>query len=87
MPFGPTHFIRRPAVLETETLDDDLYRITARCAVAVGREWLADEFLPALIRERAEEGLLVHGPIISYIDEQASHSFARALGRPPARDD
>ena len=24
----------------------------------------------------------MHGPIISYIDEQAAHSFARALGRP-----
>ena len=79
VPAGPTHFIRRPALLETETLDDDLYRITARCAVAVGREWLADEFLPALLREKAGEGLLVHGPIVTYIDEQASHSFARAL--------
>jgi Mechanosensitive ion channel len=79
VPAGPTHFIRRPAVLETETLDDDLYRITARCAVAVGREWLADEFLPALLREKAAPGLLVHGPIVTYIDEQASHSFARAL--------
>jgi hypothetical protein len=87
VPFGPTHFIRRPVVLETEMLDDDLYRITARCAVAVGREWLADEFLPALIRERAGEGLLVHGPIISYIDEQAAQSFARALGRSRDSDD
>jgi moderate conductance mechanosensitive channel len=87
VPFGPTRFIRRPAVLETEALDDDLYRITARGAVAVGREWLADEFLPALIRERAGEGLLVHGPIVSYIDEQAAHSFARALGRPATAAD
>jgi Mechanosensitive ion channel len=82
VPAGPTHFIRRPSLLDSETLDDDLYRITARCAVAVGREWLADDFLPALLRERAAEGLLVHGPIVTYIDEQAAHSFARALGRP-----
>ena len=87
VPFGPTHFIRRPVVLDTDVLDDHLFRITARCAVAVGREWLADEFLPALIRERAGEGLLVHGPIISYIDEQAAHSFARALGRSRDSDD
>ena len=87
VPFGPTHFIRRPVVLDTDVLDDHLFRITARCAVAVGREWLADEFLPALIRERAGEGLLVHGPIISYIDEQAEHSFARALGRSSRNDD
>ena len=81
VPVGPTRFIRRPTLIETETLDDDLYRITARCAVAVGREWLAEEFLPALLKERAAEGLLVHGPIITYVDEQASHSFARAMGR------
>ena len=87
VPFGPTHFIRRPVVLDTDVLDDHLFRITARCAVAVGREWLADEFLPALIRERAGEGLLVHGPIISYIDEQAAHSFARALGRSSDSED
>jgi hypothetical protein len=32
-----------------------------------------------LIKERAAEGLLVHGPIVTYIDEQAARSFARAL--------
>jgi small conductance mechanosensitive channel len=86
VPFGPTHFIRRPAMVESERLDDDLFRITARCAVAAGREWLATEFLPSLLRERAVKGLLVHGPIISYVDEEAAHSFARALGRPPTPD-
>jgi Mechanosensitive ion channel len=80
VPAGPTRFVRRPELTETETLDDDLYQITARCAVAVGREWLAEDFLPSLIRERAAEGLLVHGPIITYVDERASRSFARALG-------
>jgi len=29
-----------PGLTESETLADDLYRITAHCAVAVGREWL-----------------------------------------------
>src|SRR5262245_49933389 len=42
VPVGPTRFVRRPAVSDTEQLDDDLYRITARCAVSVGREWLAE---------------------------------------------
>ncbi len=79
VPVGPTRFVRRPALIDSEALDDDLYRITARCAVAVGREWLAQDFLPTLIKERAAEGLLVHGPIVTYIDEQAAQSFARAL--------
>jgi len=79
VPVGPTRFVRRPELTDTETLDDDLYRITAHCAVAVGREWLAQDFLPSLIKERAAEGLLVHGPIVTFIDERAVQSFARAL--------
>ena len=79
VPVGATRFVQRPEVLDTERLDDSLYRITVRCAVAVGREWLADDFLASLIRERAAEGLLVHGPIVTYVDEQALRSYARAL--------
>jgi small-conductance mechanosensitive channel len=79
VPVGPTRFVRRPELTDTDALDDDLYQITARCAVAVGREWLAQDFLPSLIRERAAKGLLVHGPIITYVDERAARSFARAL--------
>ena len=85
VPFGPTRFVRRPALLESETLDDDLHSITARCAVAVGREWLANDFLPTLIKERAAEDLLVHGPIITFIDEKALHSFERAMTTGPSR--
>ena len=84
VPSGPTRFVHRPFVLETETLDANLHRITARCAVAVGREWLAQDFLPTLIKERAADGLLVHGPIVTFVDEQASRTFARAAGTAPA---
>jgi small-conductance mechanosensitive channel len=80
VPVGMTRFVQRPELVETEALDDNLYRITAHCAVAVGREWLADDLLPTLIKERATEGLLVHGPIITFIDENAQRSFARAIG-------
>jgi small-conductance mechanosensitive channel len=81
VPAGPTRFVQRPELVESEQLDDSLARITLHCAVAVGREWLADDFLVKLIRERAPEGLLVHGPIVTYVDEQAKRSFARAIGR------
>src|SRR5919202_4132221 len=82
VPVGPTHFIRKPQVVETEQLDDDLYRISAEAAVAPGREWLAEDLLPKLARERTD-GLLVHGPVVTPIDEQAASRFARAvwLGR------
>lgn len=81
VPVGPTRFLRRPTVTEVERLDDDLHRITASCAVAVGREWLSEEFLPALMRERAPEGLIVHGPIVTIVDERTRRSFARSTAR------
>jgi hypothetical protein len=79
VPVGPTRFLRRPEVTESEALDDDLHRITARCAVAVGREWLAEDLLPSLIKERAAAGLLLLGPIITFVDDQALQSFTRAM--------
>jgi hypothetical protein len=83
VPVGATRFLRRPEVVEAETLAPDLHAITARCAVAVGREWLADDFLPSLLKERAGRGLLVHGPIVTYVDERAVQSFERASAKPP----
>ena len=74
-----TRFVQRPALVETETLDDNLFRINAHCAVAVGREWLANDLLPTLIKERAPDGVLVHGPVIIYRDEKAQRSFSRAI--------
>ncbi len=79
VPVGPTRFLRRPEVTESEVLDDDLARITARCSVAVGREWLAEDLLPELIKERAAPGLLLIGPIITFVDDQALQSFTRAM--------
>jgi hypothetical protein len=78
VPVGPTRFLRRPAVTESEALDDDLYRITAHCAVAAGREWLAEDFLATLIKERAPDDLLLVGPIVTYVDDRALQSFTRA---------
>jgi small-conductance mechanosensitive channel len=79
VPTGPTHFVRPPAVAEVESLNGDLYRIRARAAVAPGREWLASDFLPDLVKERAPEGLIVHGPVVMPDDELAARRFARAV--------
>ena len=78
VPVGPTHFVRRPTVDETEDLDDDLHRMRVRTAVAAGRDWLALDFLANLVCERAEEGLVLHGPVVTAVDEQATRRFARA---------
>jgi len=79
VPVGPTRFVHRPEITEVERLGDDLYRCAARCAVAVGREWLAQDLLPTLMRERAPADLLVHGPIVTFTDKQADASFAHRI--------
>ena len=78
VPVGPTSFIRAPEITREQGLDDDLHRVTAQASVAPGRSWLATDLLPSLIKERAEDGLVVHGPVILPVDEQAVGRFARA---------
>ncbi len=78
VPEGPTTFVRRPWVEHVEELDERLVRIRVRAAIAPGREWLAENFLPDLLKERAPEGLIVHGPVTLAVDERATRSFARA---------
>jgi hypothetical protein len=84
VPAGPTHFIRRPIVVEVDSLEDDLHRVESRAAVPPGREWLATDLLPQLLQERADDGLIVHGPVVMWVDEQAEHRFARASRLPVA---
>jgi hypothetical protein len=43
-----------------------------------GREWLLESFFSDLLKEEADDGLIVHGPVVVSVDEQAARSFARA---------
>lgn len=81
VPTAPTRFVTPPHVDEVERLDDDLIRIHATARVAHGREWLAETFLPDLLKERAD-GVIVHGPVVWQADDQAVRQFARTLGVP-----
>jgi hypothetical protein len=78
MPVGPTQFVRVPWIEAVERLDDGLVLVRARAAVAPGREWLAQGFLANVLRERAAEGLIVHGPVVIEVDDLASRRYARA---------
>src|SRR5436305_1181819 len=78
LPEGPTTFARRPWIEEVNELDERLVRIRLRASVVAGREWLVEGFLSDLLKERADEGLIVHGPVVLTVDEQAARSFARA---------
>ena len=79
LPQGPTTFVRRPWIQDLDDVSDSLVRVRLRVTVAPGREWLAENFLVDLLKERAGH-LLVHGPVTLAIDEGAARSFARAAG-------
>ena len=66
-------------VVEVEVLDDELVRVLVHASVAHGREWLVERFLPDIMKERAPEGLIAHGPIVMFVDERATRRFARSL--------
>ena len=78
LPEGPTTFVARPSVEQVDDLGDTLVRIRLRATVAPGREWLAEGLLATLLKERAGEELIVHGPVVLGVDESATKSFARA---------
>jgi small conductance mechanosensitive channel len=78
LPEGPTTFVRRPRIERIDELSESLIRISTRASVAPGREWLVDGFFADLLRERAEPGLIAHGPVTLAVDESAARSYARA---------
>ena len=79
VPAGPTRFVRRPVVAEVESLDAHLSRVLVEASVAHGREWLIEGFLPDLLKERAPDGLIAHGPVVMFVDERATRRFARSV--------
>jgi hypothetical protein len=85
LPTGPTHFLQPPWVASAEQLDEELVHVQARATVAPGREWLAHEFLPQVLEERAPEDLIVHGPVVMDVDEIAARRYARTLAVPSRR--
>ena len=82
LPEGPTTFARRPWIEEVNELDDRLVRIRLRASVVAGREWLVEGFLSDLLKERADEGLIVHGPVVMFVDESATRRYARSQRGP-----
>jgi small conductance mechanosensitive channel len=78
LPEGPTTFVKRPWVSHVDELSPVLTRIRLHATVAPGREWLAESFFSDLLKQRASDGLIVHGPVALAVDERATRSFARA---------
>jgi moderate conductance mechanosensitive channel len=78
LPEGPTTLIRRPWIEHSEELSETLVRIAMRATIAPGREWLVDGYFSDLLKEKAGDGLIVHGPVVLAIDEGATKTYARA---------
>lgn len=78
LPTGPTHFVQRPEITASERLGDELCRLVLHTVVPPGREWLVEDFLPELVKERAGDELVVHGPVAVRVNEQAVRRFARS---------
>ncbi len=78
LPEGPTTLVRRPWIEGIEEFSDSIVRLDVRATTAPGREWLVESFFSDLLKERAEDGLILHGPIVLAVDESATRSFARA---------
>jgi small-conductance mechanosensitive channel len=78
LPEGATTLVRRPWIERVDDLSESLFRVYVRATTAPGREWLVESFFCDLLKERAGEGLLVHGPIVLSVDDTANRSFARA---------
>ena len=83
LPEGPTTFVRKPRIEQVDELSETLFRISVRASVAPGREWLVDGFFADLIRERAEDGVIAHGPVTLSVDESAARSYARLRAHTP----
>jgi moderate conductance mechanosensitive channel len=77
VPVGPTNFIRAPWLKRVDRLGDDVVRLTAGAFVPPGREWLADDLMAKLMRERSD-GDLLHGPVVTEFDSQASARYGRS---------
>lgn len=78
MPEGPTTFVKRPWVARSEELTEGLWRLAIRATVARGSEWLAESYFSDVLKERAPDELIVHGPVSVAADERATRTFARA---------
>jgi hypothetical protein len=78
LPEGPTTFVKRPWASHVDELSPILTRIRLHTTVVPGREWLVEGFFSDLLRQRATNGLIVHGPVTLAVDDRATRSFARA---------
>jgi small-conductance mechanosensitive channel len=76
LPVEPTRFVRAPELVDCNELSSGLAEVRLRAAVIPGREWLAEDLIPALVKEMTGE-ILVHGPVVNFVDEVAQRRFGR----------
>jgi hypothetical protein len=88
LPAGPMMVTRKVAISETEELGENLWRITAKGQTVLGREWLIEDFAVQALKERdarARTPVIVHGPIVRYVDATAEKRFRRSVRQNAAK--
>jgi len=82
IPSTPTTIPQPLTISEVKKIDDNLWRITAVCAVAPFREWIIDDFAVEVIQKTdklsGKEPAIVHGPIVFYEDATAEKRYQRS---------
>jgi small-conductance mechanosensitive channel len=76
LPVEPTRFVKPLELVDCSELATGLAEVRLRVAVVPGREWLAEDLIPSLVKEMTEE-ILVHGPVVNFVDEVAQRRFGR----------
>jgi hypothetical protein len=83
LPKGPTMVAQELAIVETEQLSDELWRIMAVGQTVPGREWLIEDFAVKMVLQLDVNGkkpaVVVHGPIVHYTDPAAERRFKRSV--------
>ncbi|HYH75426.1 MAG TPA: mechanosensitive ion channel domain-containing protein [Candidatus Saccharimonadales bacterium] len=70
-------------ISEVKKIDENIWRITAVCAVTPFREWVIDDFAIKVIKKTdkltGQDPVIVHGPIVYYADATAEKRYRRSV--------
>ncbi len=79
MPIGPTMINKKMSISEEEKLGS-VWRITVVGHTTIGREWLIEDFLvKAINKADSKSNIIVHGPIVHYVEKEAEKRFAKSV--------
>jgi len=82
LPIGTTALTKTPVITDIVKVTDSLWRIVVEAKTAPGREWLIENFFISSLQQadsRRKSQVIVHGPIVRFVDAEAEKGFKRAV--------